>query len=325
MTDDTQPIISDELMPRPEEQNYDLHRALNAVVSVRAQVPEDAFTASILGTERVGHGVATTHNGLIVTIGYLVAEAEEIWLVTQSGEALQGHVVAYDYESGFGLIQPLGKLSVPGLEMGHSADLRPGESVVVAGFGGREQSIAAHVITKQEFAGYWEYVLDEAIFTAPTHPNWGGAALLDPQGRIAGIGSLYIDKIAGSQLETDGNMIVPIDLLHPILDELMSYGRRKTPPRPWLGMFTTEMNGRLIVAGVFNEAPADQAGIRAGDVVLELADEPVADLAQFFKRIWSLGPAGITIPLKLNREGQVLNVGISSTDRQSHWKAPDLH
>ena len=325
MSADTEPQIPPDLQPRPEDVGYDLTRALSAVVSVRAQIPEDAFTASILGTERSGHGVLIRDDGLIVTIGYLIAEADQIWIVDQSGQVVPGHVIGYDYETGFGLVQGLGPLPLPTLELGNSADLRLGDEVVVAAFGGLEQSISAQVISKSEFAGYWEYVLDEAIFTTPPHPNWGGAALLGNDGRLCGIGSLYIQGPSKSQAMGDGNMVVPIDILKPIMDEMLLYGRTLKPARPWLGMFVTEFDDELVVVGVFEGAPAHAAGVCTGDRVLGVGGEPVIELADLFRRIWATGEAGVEIPLRLSRDGSTFEVRVRSIDLRDHWRSPDVH
>ena len=180
--------------PKPEDYAYDLDRALNAVVGLRAIIPGDAFTAETLGTERAGNGVLIRGNGLVLTIGYLITEAETIWLSLNDGRSVPGHVLGYDQETGFGLVQALAKLDMPALEIGQSAAASVGERVVVGGAGGRQRSVAARIVAKQEFAGYWEYVLDEAIFTAPAHPNWGGTALIGPAGDLLGIGSLQLQQ-----------------------------------------------------------------------------------------------------------------------------------
>ena len=173
------------VQPKPEDYAYDLDAALSAVVGVRAIVPADAFTAETLGTERAGNGVLIRADGLVLTIGYLVTEAETIWLTLIDGRAVPGTVLAYDQATGFGLIQALARLDLPALPIGQSSAVSVGERVVVGGAGGRQKSVAARIVAKQEFAGYWEYVVDEAIFTAPSHPNWGGTALIGPRGESA--------------------------------------------------------------------------------------------------------------------------------------------
>ena len=194
---------------RTSHLGFDVDRTLSSVLSLRSQIPEDAFTASVLGTERGGNGVVIRENGLVLTIGYLITEAESVWLFPNDGRAVEGHVVAYDQETGFGLVQALGTLDLPTLELGSSADLPVGDPVIVAGHGGREHAINARVVAKREFAGYWEYLLDEAIFTSPPHSNWGGAALLAGDGSLRGIGSLFVQQVVTEEEPVNGNMIVP--------------------------------------------------------------------------------------------------------------------
>lgn len=325
MVEQTDWEIPTAAQPRPEDVPFDLDRTLSSVVGVRANIPADAFTASILGTERAGNGVLIADTGLVLTIGYLITEAETVWLLSNDGRAIEGHVAAYDYETGFGLIQALGRMELEPVELGSSAAARVGEKIIVAGHGGRCHSLSGWLAAKREFAGYWEYLLDEAIFTVPAHPNWGGAALLAQDGKLIGIGSLFVQHAGGEDKAVDGNMIVPIDLLKPILDEMLSYGRVQKPPRPWLGMFVAEADGRLGVAGLADKGPADQAGLQAGDLILEVAGQPVDSLAGLFRAIWSLGEAGVEVPLTVQRSEGTQQVSVVSADRLSFLKAPQLH
>jgi S1-C subfamily serine protease len=313
-----------EMRPRPEDWRFDLDRALDAVVQLRAEIPDDAFTASILGTERAGNGVVIGESGLVLTIGYLVTEASVIWLTTNKGAVAGGTVLAYDQATGFGLVQPLGKLGVKPIERGTAASIRVGENVVVAGHGGRAHALKATVFAKREFAGYWEYVLDEALFTAPAHPQWGGSALIGADGKLAGVGSLLVqEKIDAGTIQ--GNMLVPIDLLEPILDDMVKRGRVDRPPRPWLGMYTTEAGERLVIAGLAPGGPAERAGARVGDAVLEVAGARPKSLADLWRKIWELGPSGAIVPLKLARNGKTTAVSITSADRSDFLKKPHLH
>src|SRR5262245_22234852 len=274
-----------DMRPRPEDWRFDLDRALDSVVLVRCEIPEDAFTAPILGTERAGNGVVIRDDGLVLTIGYLITEARVIWLATNKGTVVGGYPLAYDQASGFGLVQPLGKLGVKAIERGTSASIRVGENVVVAGHGGRSHALKATVFAKREFAGYWEYVLDEAVFTAPAHPQWGGAALIGADGKLAGIGSLLVqEKIDAGTLQ--GNMVVPIDLLEPILDEMLKTGRAARAPRPWLGMYATEAGEKLVVAGLAPGGPAERAGVRLGDVLLAVGAGKPSSLADLWRKVW---------------------------------------
>jgi len=314
----------DSLQPRPEESGFDLAAALDAVVLLRAEIPEDAFTASILGTERTGNGVVIGDGNLVLTIGYLITEAESIWLTTNRGTVVQGHALAYDQATGFGLVMPLGKLGVQPLARGSARALGPDSPVIVIGQGGRAHSLKAKIIAKREFAGYWEYVLDEALFTAPAHPQWGGAALVGEDGRLLGIGSLLLQESVGGKA-VDGNMFVPIDLLAPILDEMLATGRPARPPRAWLGIYATEMEGHVVIGGLAPGGPAERAGAQLGDLVLEAGNEKVTNLAGLFRKIWSLGPAGSEVALTLSRRGASSIVRIRSADRSDFLKKPRLH
>src|SRR3954466_7103034 len=313
-----------EMRPRPEEWRFDLERALDSVVSVRAEIPEDAFTAQILGTLRAGSGVVIRDDGLVLTIGYLITEASTIWLTTNKGHVVGGFPLAYDQSTGFGLVHPLGKLGVRAIERGSIASVRVGENVVMAGHGGTQHSLKATVFAKREFAGYWEYVLDEALFTAPAHPQWGGAALIGADGKLVGIGSLLVqEKVDTSTLQ--GNMIVPIDILAPILDDMVKLGRPNRPPRPWLGLYVTEAGPRPRAAGPAPPGPAEKAGLKVGDALLEVAGAKPSSLADLFRRIWACGSAGAEVRLKILRETSTREVVVKSVDRADFLKKPHLH
>src|SRR6185437_16659136 len=298
--------IPGEIQPKPADCAFDLDRALSAVLGLRATVPEDAFTASTLGTERAGSGVLIRKDGLVVTIGYLVTEAETIWLTSPGGGAVPGHVLAYDQETGFGLVQALGRLNIPAIELGAGLRVGAGDKVVIAAEGGRRHAIAAQVVARQEFAGHWEYLLDRAIFTAPAHPFWGGAGLIAADGSLIGIGSLHVQRSNGRELRRDVNMVVPIDLLPPILDDMLTYGRPNRPPRPWLGLYATEVEDAIVIAGLSAKGPAHEANIRPGDAVLAVNGESTADLAGLWRRVWASGDAGSEVTIRLLRDGKVL-------------------
>jgi S1-C subfamily serine protease len=311
--------------PKPEDYAYDLDRALSSVVALRATVPSDAFTAETLGTERAGNGVFIRDNGLVLTVGYLITEADQIWITLNDGRSVPGHVLGYDQETGFGLVQALAKLEVPALEIGESSTAAVGEPVVVGGAGGRQRSVAANIVAKQEFAGYWEYVLDEAIFTSPSHPNWGGTALIGAAGDLIGIGSLQLQQAAERGKPENINMIVPIDLLKPVVDDLLKFGRRNMPPRPWLGLYATEVEDRLVIVGLADRGPAKKADLRTGDIVLSVGGTDVSDLASFFRRIWAQGEAGVEVPITVYRDGETMDLRVKSSERNRFLKGPSLH
>jgi len=312
------------VQPLQDELRFDLDSALDAVVQLRSEIPDDAFTASILGTQRAGNGVVIRDDGLVLTIGYLITEAQSVWLTTNGGVAVAGYPLAYDQVTGFGLVQPLGHLGVPALPRGSATSCAIGDDVIVIGQGGADRALKAKIIGRREFAGYWEYVLDEALFTAPAHPQWGGSAVVGMDGLLIGIGSLLVEEVLdGKQMQ--GNMIVPIDLIEPILDDMTKLGRPNRPPRPWLGMYATQAGGRIVVAGLAEEGPAHRAGLRQGDMVLEVAGQRVSSLADLFRRVWRLGAAGTEIPLTVAREGSLLNLRLQSVDRNDFLKKPLLH
>jgi S1-C subfamily serine protease len=310
--------------PKPENYSYDLEAALTSMVGLRALVPADAFTAETLGTERTGNGVLI-RDGVVLTIGYLITEAETIWLHLADGRAVPGHMLAYDQETGFGLVQALARLDLPVLPIGQSKSAKVGDPVVVAGAGGRKHSVVARIAAKQEFAGNWEYVLDEAIFTAPAHPFWGGTAMIGRAGELLGIGSLQVQQVRESGTPEPLNMVVPIDILKPILEDLITMGRPNHPPRPWLGLNATEIDDKIVVARVSTGGPARRANLRTGDIVLSVAGNDVGDLAGFFRKVWSLGKAGVEVPLTVYRDGRTFEVRITSGDRNRFLKGPSLH
>ena len=319
-----------QLQPKPHDCAFDLERTLLSVVGVRASVPDDAFTASILGTERAGSGVVIREDGLVLTVGYLVTEAETLWLSSGDGRATQGHVLAYDQETGFGLVQALGRLGLPALELGDASLLRMEDPAIVAAGGGRRHAIRSVVVARQEFAGYWEYLLESAIFTAPAHPFWGGSAMIGRDGTLLGIASLHVQQSTGEQAAPqraarDVNMIVPIDLLPPILDDLLTYGRPNRPARPWLGLYAAESNDRIVVAGIAARGPAHAADIHPGDAILAVNGESAVDLAGLWRRVWASGDAGADVAMRLLRDGKVLMAHIRSADRASYLKTPRVH
>src|SRR3954454_16306721 len=309
--------------PRAEDYGYDLERALSAVVGIHSLIPSDAFTADTLGTERAGNGVLID-NGLVLTIGYLITEAETVWLHYGDGRVAQGHALGFDSGTGFGLVQALDKLDLPSLPLGSSKSIEVGERVVVGGAGGRTRSLAARIAAKQEFAGYWEYVLDEAIFTYPAHPNWGGTALISSKGELVGIGSLQVERQREGR-EEHLNMVVPIDVVKPVLGDLRKYGRVDGPVRPWLGLYSTEIENKVVVVGIAPKGPAARAELKNGDVVVAVKGERVNNLASFYRSVWALGNAGVAVPLTLYREGVTFDVSVNSSDRAKFLKAPKLH
>lgn len=289
---------------------------LDALVSIKSQIPEDAMSASLLGTERTGHGARIRADGLIATIGYVVHEAENVWIGGNDGTMVPGFVVGYDFDSGFGLVKPTMPLEGPVAEFGSIDGLSVGDPVTIAASGGPAQMLEAEVVAKQEFAGRWEYLLEEAVFTSPQHESWSGAALIDAEGRLCGLGSLTIQGFEVNGAPTVVNMFVPIDLLEPIIDDICENGRRRAPPRPWLGVLVQEdADDKVMIVGVYRNCPADRAGLKPGDVILRVDDAPVTSVANMFRRVWNLGSAGVEVPLSVLRDQEMLDKVVESGDR----------
>ncbi|WP_293898928.1 S1C family serine protease [Phenylobacterium sp.] len=311
------------LRPAPRAYPFDLDRALSAVVALQARVPGDAFTAQTLGTDRLGNGTVIGPTGLVLTIGYLITEAQDITLTLNDGRRVPAHGLGADPVTGLGLVQALQPLDVPALPLGNSRTLAADSPVIIAGGGGRAHAAAGQVLTRMPFAGYWEYLLDDAIMTEPAHPHWSGAALIGAGGELMGVGSLSLQRQSRGGV-TPLNMFVPSELLPPILDDLAK-GRPPHPPRPWLGVLAQDLGRQVVVVGLSPRSPAARAELRKGDVILSVAGTPVADLADFYKRLWAHGPAGAVIPLSLQREGDVFDVEIRSADRTALLRKPHFN
>ena len=302
----------------------DLEGMSRSVVTLRAEVPDDAFTAPILGSQRTGNGVVINSDGLILTIGYLVTEATDVWLTTSDGRELAAHPLAYDQVTGFGLVLPLQKMGIAPIPLGSSAELKAGDDAVVMSSPEFSKPQEVRIFARREFAGAWEYLIDDAIFATPAHPHWSGSALVDAGGNLVGLGSLLVRELTAGE-EINANMFAPIDLLKPILEDLSTRGRASRLPRPWLGVYAAEMTGKIYVTGVAEGSPAHLADIREGDLITRVADHEVATLPDFYRRLWAVGPAGTGVPLTAIRGGMRLHLNVRSADRVDLLKRPQAH
>jgi len=293
--------------------------ALPSVVGLAARIPEDRRTARTLGTEREGHGILIDDDGLIVTIGYLIMEAQSVTITDLSGHELPARIVGYDYESGFGLVRTLRPPAVGPIRFGDSDSLDVRSEAWVAGVGGAKASLKVRVAGRREFAGYWEYLLDDALFTVPAYPLWGGSGLIGQDGTLLGVGSLLVQEALGPGAPAfPGNMFVPINRLKPIFDELLANGRISTPPKPWLGVYTMEHRGQLVIGGIAEGGPADRAGLKQGDVLLALNGEELDEVAEFYRLLWAAGPAGVPLSFRLQRDSDAFDMTIRSGDRMKY-------
>ena len=299
----------------PAYADQDAKEILKAIVKIRSIIPKDAHTASTLGTEREGNGVVIDSKGHVLTIGYLIVEAETIEVTGPEGKPINANFVGYDHNTGFGLLRTEKPLNVRPLKLGKSSNVKEGEPVLVAGHGGEDSAQAAQVISRKEFVGYWEYLLEEALFTVPAYSNFGGAALIDRDGQLLGIGSLFTQIVIPGFGSIPCNMFVPIDLLNPILTDLIATGRSRKEPRPWLGINTEEAHGRVFVTQITPRGPAEGAGLQRGDLILSVRGIAVNGLADFYRKVWALGNAGVDVPLSVLQGTRIREITVRSADR----------
>jgi S1-C subfamily serine protease len=299
----------------PAYAQQDAEIILSAIVKVKSTIPGDARTARILRTEREGNGVLIDSQGHILTIGYIILEAEVIEIVNQEGEKIPAQYVGYDHKTGFGLIRAEKLLKLLPVKLGQSSDVKEGDPVLVIGHGGAESVQGTRVVSRGEFAGYWEYLLDNAIYTSPPYANYGGAALIGRNGKLLGIGSIFTQKAVPDLGVIPCNMFVPIDLLRPILSDVIATGRSREPPQPWLGLHVDEIHGRIIVLRVTSGGPAEKAGLGSGDIILTVNKNAVNGIADFYRKVWSQGKAGVKISLGVLQGIHIRDIVVHSADR----------
>jgi len=288
-------------------------KVLDAVVEIRISVPEDARTAERFGTNRVASGVVIDNIGHVLTIGFQTIEAEAIEIVGQDQKTVSATVVSYDRNTGFGLLRAASPLPVTPMPLGRSSDVKQGDPVLAASYGSEGAVQGVRVVARKEFAGPWEYLLDNAIFTAPPIVRFSGAALIDRNGHLVGIGYLFSPLINEDQSVMPTNMFVPIDVLKPILGDLKLSGSSKIPPRPWLGVRTEELYGRLFVERVTPGGPSEKAGIKPGDIILAVDKQGIQGMADFYRKVWALGKAGVDVPLRILQGIQIRDIVVHST------------
>jgi S1-C subfamily serine protease len=315
-------LVSIVVLCRPVYPDQPPEELLRAVTRIRATIPETARTARLLGTEREGSGVVIDANGHVLTIGYLILEAETIELVGPDNQVTRATFVGYDHHSGFGLVRAETPPSVQPLLLGESSAIAVGDPILVASYGGSDAAQGVWLVARQEFAGYWEYLLEDAMFTAPPFANFGGAALIDRQGHLVGIGSLFTPVEIPGVGTAPGNMFIPIDRLKPILADLMATGRSATPPKPWLGVHAEEVHGRVFVRRTVVDGPAQQAGLQTGDLILQVGEQDITGLADFYRKIWARGAAGVEIPLRILQGSRFREITVHSVDRQQYLRLP---
>lgn len=291
---------------------------LKAVVKIRATIPREAESARTLGTEREGNGVVIDSEGTILTAGYLIRDARTIEVTVQGREPAAAKVLGYDFNTGFGLLRTGTKLGLEPIPLGKSSAVKAGEAILVAAHGGEGNALVALVVSRSEFAGHWEYLLDEAIYTVPAHANFGGAALIDAGGQLVGIGSLFTQVLVPEFGFISCNVSIPIDLIRPILANLIETGRSGKAERPWLGISAEESHGRIFITKITEGGPADKAGLKPGDIILTVAEKEITGLADFYRKVWATGTAGVQVPLTVLQGVKVRDLKVRSRDRAEH-------
>jgi S1-C subfamily serine protease len=308
------------IAPAAQAQTASVEDLVSAVVRIKTFINPDGRSIANLGREREGSGILIDENGLVLTIGYLMVEAHAAEVVTNAGRTVPAAVVGYDHETGFGLLRTIEPLKIKAMPIGKAAGLNEGDPVLAASFGGLAMVAPVRVVSRRLFAGSWEYMIERAIFTSPPHPAWSGAALISRDARLVGVGSLIVGDSTGNKDSSPGNMFVPIDGLLPILGDLLANGRASGPGKPWLGVNADEVGGRLIVSRVTAASPAEKAGIKRGDVVVGIGGEVTTTLPAFYRKLWSLGAAGVSVPLDVIQGGDTRRLDIPSAHRLDHLK-----
>ena len=299
-----------------EQQSRALARASDAVVGLRATAVEDARSAATLGRERGGSGVVITPEGLVLTIGYHVLEAEKVESLPDDGRKIPARVVAYDVATGFGLVQALAPLRIEPVPLGTSSAATREEPLMVASGGDDGTVSMARLLSRRAFSGYWEYHIDDALFTAPPRRDHSGAGLFNGRGELLGIGSLFVADAAGPEApRAPGNMFVPVDLLKPILAELRERGASRASTRAWIGLNCAEQGGEVRVLRVNDDSPADVAGLQQGDRIMRIDGTAVRGLAQLYHSLWSGGAPERAVMLEILREGRPQNIVVQTVDR----------
>jgi S1-C subfamily serine protease len=299
--------------------DFDINKAIESIVTINSYIPDNSFSSELLGTERSGHAVVIDDEGLLLTIGYIITEAEYIWITVQGNDPVPGYIVGNDYESGLGLVKPIKPINLPKIEIGSLSNLNAGDKVVLADSAGTSHLINSSVLSIKEFAGRWEYLLDNAIYTSPVHDNWAGSALIGQDGLLYGIGCLLIQDVESENKINSYNMYVPTDTILPYINEIKEFGGRKKSPRPWLGMLVNAEDTELVITGIFTACPADKAGLQLGDIITHVNQDPVTTLRELFMGIWKIGDSGVEVTISLIRDDKEYNVDVISSDRDSSF------
>jgi S1-C subfamily serine protease len=306
-------------MPAPGAAAQSVEDLFGAIVYIKTFVPNDARSARTLGRERDGTGIVIDQNGLILTANYLATEATGGEVTFSNGKTVQAQIVGVEPDSGIALLRALTPPPVKPIQLGSSGDLKEKDPALILSHGGAKGAAPAYVVSRRAFAGSWEYLLEDAIFTSPMIQGWSGAALVSKDGKLVGIGSLMVNDAGGKGGSDPGNMFVPIDRVKPILGDLIAEGKLATS-RPWMGFTTQEAHNRLFVVRVTPGGPAESAGLKEGDIIAGVGGQTSSTLVDFFRKVFARGDAGTEIPIDIQQGTRTRTITIRSAERSSQYR-----
>ncbi len=296
------------------------------IVSLRVEVSPQAHSAATLGQRRTASGVVIDDKGLILTVGYVILEAASVEITGPDGAKVPGTVIGYHAETGFGLVRALSPLrGAQPMRLGTSTSVQVKDPVLIMAYDNSEGFTSGLVVSRRTFTGYWEYILEDPLYTVPAVQNFAGAALVDKDFTLVGVGSLIVNEAMEPDVSMPGNVFIPIDSLKPVLAELTNQGHSQAPPRPWLGVNVVDQYGRVVVIRVTQDGPAHHSGMSAGDIIFEVAGKPVTSAEEFFRAVWRQGKAGVTVPLTVLQQQAIHKISVPSGDRYQFYRVHPLY
>ncbi|AHJ68247.1 S1C family serine protease [Granulibacter bethesdensis] len=322
--------IPQNMQPHPSDYSFDLEAVLQGIVFLRCLGPDgfDPDGSDDQGAQRTGSGVAievgSSQTKMVITMTYLVNDADAIWITTQDGQVTPGHIIALDHESGFALIRPADALACPAIQIGDSSSVASESGAILAASGGITHAMETRIIARQEFAGYWEYHIPDALLVTPPHPVWGGCALIGMDGRLLGIAAVVLQQGDVGAGQLDINLIIPVSHLQAILPELLTHGRRLAS-RPWLGLLAAEQEAGILISDVVPHGPAEAAGLRQGDQIIAINGKEPGDLATLWRLLWQSGAPPVGVAITILRDGQTMHTQVQAIDRYLYDKTPRMH
>jgi len=308
--------------PKNLTEKNGIEKFYESIVGISSVAVDNARSLATLGKERSGSGIVIDKEGHILTIGYLVIEADTIEITLANGDTYPGKVVGYDHATGFAILKSIVPKKLFPVDLGESEKIKENDVLYILPHLDEGPGSPTKLVSRRPFAGSWEYFLEKPIYTYPFNPHWQGTPLLNEKGQLLGIGSLFIRDSIAEGINSPGNLFVPIELLKPILKDLINEGKRKTKLNPWMGLTPDDSSGKISITRVSKDGPAEAAGIKAGDVLLSVNNKEVKTMQDFYKTAWSLGGPGTKIPINIQREDKNINLIINSIDRMDFFIKP---